>query len=101
MIGNLPKFCLKMFGKVAIGFKTNSASTYICYHKVLHALLGCAVGAAKSGDCASCAFGGVVGEIIGEEIANNTNISDKWVSATTHIVSTYKFCSFFCGCVYG
>ena len=58
--------------------KTNSASTYID-HKVLHALLGCAVGVAKSGDCASGAFGGVIGEIVAEELAN-TSLANNLLS---------------------
>ena len=70
------------------GLATNSAGTYLT-HKASHALLGCAVGAAKAGDCASGAFGGVVGEIVAEELANNTNISDKWVSATTQISTLF------------
>ena len=60
------------------GLATNSAGTYLI-HKASHALLGCAVGAAKAGDCASGAFGGVVGEIVAEELAN-TSLGNNLVS---------------------
>ena len=83
----------RKFSCICCGYLTcyeeGVGSTAYWQHKGAHALLGCAVGAAKSGDCASGAFGGVVGEIIGEEIANNTNISDKWVSATTQISTLF------------
>ncbi len=32
----------------------------------------------------------MVGEIVGEELANNTNISDKWVSATSQISTLFS-----------
>ena len=53
-------------------YEEERGSTAYWQHKGAHALLGCAVGAAKAGDWQSGAFGGVVGEIIGEELANNT-----------------------------
>ncbi len=51
------------------GQSTNSVSTYLT-HKTSHALLGCAVGAAKAGECASGAAGAVIGEIVGEAVGN-------------------------------
>ena len=69
------------------GLKTNSASTYID-HKVLHALLGCAVGAAKAGDCQSGAAGAVIGEIVGEAIVASSikdgefSQTDEWLAKT-------------------
>ena len=46
--------------------KAGVGSTAYWQHKGAHALLGCAVGAAKAGDCASGAAGAVIGEIIAE-----------------------------------
>jgi Possible hemagglutinin (DUF637)/Pre-toxin domain with VENN motif len=40
-------------------------------HKLAHAVVGCAAGAAKSGDCSSGALGAVVGEISAELYGDN------------------------------
>ena len=58
-------------------------------HKGAHALLGCGIGQAKSGDCGSGALGGFVGEIIGENLGQNTDLSDKWVSAIGQIGTVF------------
>ena len=60
------------------GQSTNSINSYLT-HKASHALLGCAVGVAKAGDCQSGAFGGVIGEIVAEELAN-TSLANNLLS---------------------
>ena len=44
---------------ILLAMKKVVGSTAYWQHKGAHALLGCAVGAAKAGDCQSGAFGGV------------------------------------------
>ena len=69
------------------GQSTNSVNSYLT-HKVSHALLGCAVGAAKSGDCASGAFGAVIGEVIAEAAGKSLikdgefSDTDEWLTRT-------------------
>ena len=60
-------------------YEEERGSTAYWQHKGAHALLGCAVGAAKAGDWQSGAFGGVVGEIVAEELAN-TSLGNNLVS---------------------
>ena len=55
------------------------ASTAYWQHKGAHALLGCAVGSAKAGDCQSGAAGAVIGEIVAEELAN-TSLANNLLS---------------------
>ena len=69
------------------GQSTNSINSYLT-HKVSHALLGCAVGAAKAGDCQSGAAGAVIGEIVGEAIVASSikdgefSQTDEWLAKT-------------------
>ncbi len=58
-------------------------------HKAAHAGLGCAVGIWKAGDCKSGAFGGVAGEIVGEAVGNNTDLSDAQVSTISQIATIF------------
>ena len=73
----------RKFSCICCGYLTcyeeGVGSTAYWQHKGAHALLGCAVGAAKSGDCASGAFGGVIGEIVAEELAN-TSLANNLLS---------------------
>ena len=73
----------RKFSCICCGYLTcyeeGVGSTAYWQHKGAHALLGCAVGAAKAGDCQSGAFGGVVGEIVAEELAN-TSLGNNLVS---------------------
>ena len=69
------------------GQSTNSINSYLT-HKASHALLGCAVGAAKAGECGSGAAGAVIGEVIGEAVAKpliqdgEFSDTDKWLTRT-------------------
>ena len=73
----------RKFSCICCGYLTcyeeGVGSTAYWQHKGAHALLGCAVGAAKAGDWQSGAFGGVVGEIVAEELAN-TSLGNNLVS---------------------
>ena len=69
------------------GQSTNSINSYLT-HKVSHALLGCAVGAAKAGDCQSGAAGAVIGEVIAEAAGKSLikdgefSDTDEWLTRT-------------------
>ena len=68
--------------------KEGVGSTAYWQHKGAHALLGCAVGAAKAGECGSGAVGAVIGEVIGEAVAKpliqdgEFSDTDKWLTRT-------------------
>ena len=57
-------------------------------HKGAHALLGCGIGQAKSGDCGSGASGAVIAEVIGEAIGKGLvedgefSNADRWLLKT-------------------
>ena len=68
--------------------KGGVGSTAYWQHKGAHALLGCAVGAAKSGECASGAAGAVIGEVIAEAAGKSLikdgefSDTDEWLTRT-------------------
>ena len=69
-------------------YEEGVGSTAYWQHKGAHALLGCAVGAAKAGDCASGAAGAVIGEIIAETAGKSLikdgefSDTDEWLTRT-------------------
>ena len=71
------------FSCICFGYLTcyeeEIGSTAYWQHKLAHSLLGCAVGAAKAGDCQSGAAGAVIGEIVAEELAN-TSLANNLLS---------------------
>ena len=69
-------------------YEEGVGSTVYWQHKGAHTLLGCAVGAAKAGDCQSGAAGAVIGEIVGEAIVASSikdgefSQTDEWLAKT-------------------
>ena len=72
------KFSCICFGYLTC-YEEEIGSTAYWQHKGAHTLLGCAVGAAKAGDCQSGAAGAVIGEIVAEELAN-TSLANNLLS---------------------
>ena len=82
----------RKFSCICCGYLTcyeeGVGSTAYWQHKGAHALLGCAVGAAKAGDCQSGAAGAVIGEIVGEAIVASSikdgefSDTDEWLAKT-------------------
>ena len=76
--GGTQVFLYMFFGYLTC-YEEEIGSTAYWQHKGAHALLGCAVGAAKAGDCQSGAAGAVIGEIVAEELAN-TSLANNLLS---------------------
>ncbi|MFZ8865281.1 MAG: DUF637 domain-containing protein, partial [Rickettsiales bacterium] len=93
LIGTAGKLGANQIGKLAHGslaknpdgtLMRNADGTFVYNDPIigkpsqlaLHAILGCGMGAAGGGDCASGAVSGITGELTAEFMGDNTNLND-------------------------
>ena len=88
LIGAVANLGAKQIGSMAHGSLTQNSDGTLTYDAptigkgtqyALHATLGCAMGAAGGGDCASGAVSGVTGEFTAETIGKNTNLNNGMI----------------------